>query len=169
MIFVAVGTQKFPLNRLLRELDMLLENGKIQEQVFAQSGCSDYVPQHFENVPFLPKDEFEKMVDQCDLLITHSGVGSILSGITHGKPVIVFPRLSKFGEHVDDHQLQIAESFSALNLVLMYREGDDLAELIDEGKKHIFSQYTSHRKNVIHTIQLFLNQMQEETGWELRH
>ena len=162
MIFVAVGTQKFQLNRLLQILDQLVENGVIQELVFAQTGHSDYIPRCFDSTPFLSKNQFEEMIAHCDLVITHSGVGTILCGIMHGKPVIVFPRLAKYGEHVDDHQLQIAESFLKQNLVLVCLEDDSIVELAQKAREHVFSRYISQRDTVIQTIRLFLSQIQEE-------
>lgn len=93
LIFVVLGTQKFQCNRLLKQIDRLVEEQKITDPVFAQKGHSDYIPQYYPSVDFLNKEDFEQKMEECSLLITHSGVGTILSGIRHGKPVIVFPRL----------------------------------------------------------------------------
>lgn len=161
MIFVAVGTQKFQLNRLLQELDRLVEHGMLQEAVFVQTGHSDYIPRHYESAPFLSKEQFDEKVAGCDLLITHSGVGTILSGVSREKPVIVYPRLAQFGEHVDDHQLQIAESFSKQNYVLICRESDSLMDLIEQSKVHQFDKYVSQRTRAVQVVRQFLHQMSE--------
>lgn len=79
---------------------------------------------------FLEKSSFEEKIAECSMLITHSGVGTIVTGMRYGKPVVVFPRLKKYGEHVDDHQLEIAESFSELNYVLLCKEEDDLEDIL---------------------------------------
>lgn len=159
MIFVALGTQKFQFNRLLQMIDQLLDEGKINDSVFAQIGNSDYKPVNFRYVSFLEKNEFEKKIKECDLLITHSGVATIIAGLKNEKKVIVVPRLSKYGEHVDDHQIQIAQSFSDLNYVMMYTEGDDLEVLIKEVRHHEFKKYLSQRQQMIKTIKEFLNQI----------
>ena len=99
LIFVVLGTQKFQCNRLLKQIDRLVEEQKITDPVFAQKGHSDYIPQYYPSVDFLNKEDFEQKMEECSLLITHSGVGTVLSGIRHGKPVIVFPRLKKYKEH----------------------------------------------------------------------
>lgn len=156
MIFVAVGTQKFQMNRLLKTIDDLMEEGRLREEVFAQTGHSDYAPRNYRYKDFLSRDEFQSCIDRCDLLITHSGVATIMGGLKLAKPVIVVPRLAKFGEHVDDHQLQIAQSFSRQNFVLMCREEDDLAELVEAAKLHSFSRYVSQREQVAETIRLYL-------------
>ena len=159
MIFVAVGTQKFPLNRLLKQIDDLVESGAISEPVFAQIGNSDYRPRNYEYQQFLEKEEFDKKIEECSLLITHSGVGTIISGISSHKPVIVFPRLEKYGEHVDDHQKEIAESFSEMNYILVCDENANLVDLIQEAKNHKFSVYVSQRKNMVKTVRDFLNKI----------
>lgn len=103
MIFVAVGTRKFQLNRLLSEIDTLVEKGLIKDKVFAQTGYSDYMPINYEYIDFMPKAEFDDFIRNCDLLITHGGVGIILTALKNEKPIIVFSRLYKYGEHIDDH------------------------------------------------------------------
>lgn len=79
MIFVILGTQKFQFNRLLKELDVLVENGSLREEVFAQIGHSDYEPQHYQFKRFVNQEEFEQLIDCSSVVITHSGVGSIIT------------------------------------------------------------------------------------------
>lgn len=156
MIFVAVGTQKFQLNRLLKAVDDLIAQGQLSGEVFAQTGHSDYVPQNYEYKDFLSKDDFQSCISRCDLLITHSGVATIIAGLKQGKRVVVVPRLAKFGEHVDDHQLQIAKSFSEKNLLLMCGEQDDLAEVVKRAGTYSFAKYVSQRELVAKTIRDYL-------------
>ena len=155
MILVSVGTQKFPLDRLLKRIDELIESGVITQEVFAQIGHSTYRPQHYEYTDFLSKEEFAKRVDECSLLITHSGVSTIMMGVQGRKPVVVFPRLAKYGEHVDDHQMEIAQSFSELNYVLLCNENDDLGETVAAAVTHDFATYTSQREGMIAEIRQF--------------
>ena len=156
MIFVAVGTQKFPFNRLLKGIDDLIEQGKLEADVFAQIGHSDYVPRNYRYKDFLPKDDFQSLIRDCDVLVTHSGVATIIAGMRLEKPVVVVPRFAKYGEHVDDHQFQIADSFSSKNLVLMCKQVDELAEFVERAKTHTFSKYESQRERMIETIRDYL-------------
>lgn len=158
MIFVVLGTQKFQCNRLLKEIDRLVEMRLIKEQVFAQQGYSDYVPKYYCSVNFLDKEEFENKIAECSLVIAHSGVGTILTAINHNKPVIVFPRLQKYKEHVDDHQIGIASVFHKKHLVLMCNEGDNLSDLIERSKSFQFRTYTSQRERVIELIKIYLRE-----------
>jgi len=156
MIFVAVGTQKFQLNRLLKAVDDLLEQGQLKEDVFAQVGHSDYVPRNYGYADFLSKDDFQDCISRCDLLVTHSGVATIIAGLKQNKPVVVVPRLAQFGEHVDDHQIQIAKSFSEKNLLLMCQDVEHLAQTVAQAGTHRFDPYVSQRKLVIQTVRDYL-------------
>ena len=158
MIFVVLGTQKFQCNRLLEQIDELISQGIIRDKVFAQKGNSDYEPKNYEYVDFVEKQQFEELIEQCDLLVTHSGVGTILSGKNHGRPVIVFPRLKKYGEHVDDHQLDIARAFGKKNLVFMCGENDNLGELIEKARDHSFDKYVSQRTKMIQIIEDYIKE-----------
>lgn len=160
MIFVALGTQKFQFNRLLQIVDRLIDEEKITESVFAQIGNSDYKPQNFEYSLFLSKSEFENKIKKCDVLITHSGVATIIEGLKNNKKVIVVPRLSKYGEHVDDHQVQIAQSFSEQNYVMMYTESDELDLLIKEARHHEFAKYVSQRKQMVKAINDYIRSLE---------
>lgn len=157
MIFVTLGTQKFQFDRLLKYIDEQIENGKIKEKVFAQIGNSTYQPKNYEYKDFLDKTEFNEMIKESSLIITHSGVGTIIASINENKPVIVVPRLKKHGEHVDDHQLQIAESFSQKNFVISNGEEiEDLLNNIKKSKKHKFDKYKSSNKKIQSIIEDFI-------------
>lgn len=131
MILLVCGTQKFQLNRMLEEMDRLVENGTVTQEVFAQIGHSDYRPKHYPWAQFVPGEEFEALISRCSLLLTHSGVGTILTGKEHGKPILVFPRSKQYGEHVDDHQWQIAREFASRGYVLVCESTEQLGEMIE--------------------------------------
>ena len=158
MIFVSVGTQKFPFNRLLAQLDELVRDGYIEDKIFAQIGLSGYKPQHYEYVDYLGKEEFDERVRQCDLVITHSGVATIVSALKYEKPVIVVPRVAKYGEHVDDHQIEIADTFSAQNYILQCRDGDDFCAKIAQARSHRFARYISQRETVVQTLRDYIRE-----------
>ena len=118
MIFVVLGTQKFQLNRLLQKLDEYVEQGLLKDEVFAQIGNSTYKPKNYKYKDFVDKKEFDETVAKADVVIAHSGVGTIITAIHAQKLVIVYPRLAKYNEHVDDHQLDIAKAFEMKKYVL---------------------------------------------------
>ncbi len=159
MIFVTIGTQKFQLNRLLKKMDQLCAEGKIKEEVFAQIGQSDYRPKNYNFITFMDEKTFEEKIKQSSLVITHSGVGSIMTALKYRKPVIIFPRLYKYKEHVDNHQLEIAEVFAKKNYVLCCNEEDDLYSLIYEAKTHSFNTYNSSQGKIIDLVRKFLEEL----------
>ena len=154
MIFVTLGSQKFQFNRLLIEIDRLIEEGKITEKVFAQTGYSDY---KFNK--FLNRDEFNDIMSKCDKVITHGGTGAIIGAIKKRKKVIAIPRLSEFGEHVDDHQLQITKQFSDMNLSRSINKIDELEECLVEIEKLKFNFYVSNTKNILDSIEDFIEKI----------
>ena len=156
MIFVSVGSQKFQFNRLLKKIDELIENGTIKEKVFAQIGVSDYKPQNFDFIDFMTQDEFNNMIDKCDLLITHAGTGVIINAVKREKKVIATPRLSKYGEHVDDHQIQLINQFDELKFIEPLYELDNLDKVISNIKKKKYKKYVSNTDNIIDSIEAFI-------------
>lgn len=101
MIFVCVGSREYQFNRLLREIDLLIDEGKITEEVFAQIGQSDYIPQNYSFKRFLSPDEFKKYQQEANIIISHAGTGALIGALKLGKKVIAVPRLAKYGEHMD--------------------------------------------------------------------
>ena len=159
MIFVTLGSQKFQFNRLLIEIDRLIEEGKITEKVFAQTGYSDYKPKNYKFNKFLNRDEFNDIMSKCDKVITHGGTGAIIGAVKKGKKVIAIPRLSKYGEHVDDHQLQITKQFSDMNLSRSINKIDELEECLVEIEKLKFNFYVSNTKNILDSIEDFIEKI----------
>lgn len=126
MILLIVGTQKFQFNRLLMTIDKLIDEKKITERVVAQVGNSDYKPVNYEFQDFFDSNKFDLLMDEATLIITHGGVGSIVSALKKDKKVIVVPRLKKYNEHIDDHQLEIVEELKKRKHILLNTNLNDL-------------------------------------------
>lgn len=156
MIFITLGSQKFQFNRLLQSVDELIDKGVIKEEVFAQIGYSDYTPINYEYKGFLDRDEFSKQVEKCEILITHGGTGAIISAVKKGKKVIAVPRLAKYGEHVDDHQLQLIAQFKNQNLICGLNDCSELEAGLNFVKEHDFNCYESSTIRIIESIERFI-------------
>lgn len=144
MIFIAVGTQKFQFDRLLKKIDELVANGSIRDELFAQTGHSNYQPQHYPFQPFLKGEEFSDYIEKAEVVILHSGDGSILDALRRKKRLVVIPRQAKYREHIDDHQVEIAEAFSSRGLIETCWDLDLLADSIRVARVRTFREYAGN-------------------------
>lgn len=156
MIFVTLGSQKFQFNRLLKKIDKLVAKGVITDRVFAQTGASDCKPKNYEYKDFLDREEFAKIMSECDIVITHGGTGAIIGAVKKGKKVIAVPRLAKYGEHVDDHQLQLIGQFKDQNLICGLDDCSQIEEALEYVKKRQFDVYESNTQKIIDSIEEFI-------------
>lgn len=143
MIFVSLGTNDKNFSRLLIKIEEEIKKGNIKDKVIVQSGYTKYQSDFMDIIDLMSMDEFNKNIESCDLLITHGGVGTILDGIKKGKKIIAFPRLSKYQEHVNDHQIEIINEFYNCGYI-MTGELDNLSDIILESKKFIPKTYKSN-------------------------
>ena len=156
MIFVSVGTHNQQFDRLLMAIDKAINMGAIKEEVFAQIGHSTYVPKNFKHCKFMSIDEFDKCVKNCSLFITHAGEGNIGTGLQFEKKMIVMPRLKRFGEHTNDHQLELADAIGKNKQAIIVL-GSDITGALKEVKK-LNLQGTAHAKGIINIINNFLGE-----------
>ena len=157
MIFVTLGSQKFQFDRLLKKIDELVESGTITDTVFAQIGASTYLPKHFEYVNFLDREKFAEKMDSCGTVITHGGTGVIIGAVKKGKKVIAVPRLAQFGEHVDDHQLQLLHQFDELGIICACYDLEQLGSCYHLAQETEYRTYQSNTFVIIQSIEEYLN------------
>ena len=124
--------------------------------MFAQIGYSDYHPQNYQYKDFLNRDEFALMEAKADIVITHGGTGAIIGAVKKGKKVIAVPRLSKYGEHVDDHQIQLIEQFHDMELIYSCSDVQELKTAIEEIQTKKYNEYHSNTAAIINSIEEFL-------------
>lgn len=121
MIFVTVGTHEQPFNRLIKEVDRLVETGVIKDDVFIQTGYSTYEPQFCKWSSLISFDKMNELMETSDIIITHGGPATFMSAISNGKKPIVVPRQEKYDEHVNDHQVdfaqQVKERYNSIEVV----------------------------------------------------
>lgn len=159
MIFITLGSQKFQFDRLLIAIDKLCEKGIVQEEVFAQIGYSTYEPQNYKFARFLNRDEFIEKTDRCDIFITHGGTGAIIGAVKKGKRVIAVPRLAKYGEHVDDHQLQLLKEFGEMGIIVVCLEVDELQTAYEKIHNIQLKPYKSNQKRIIADLDEYIESL----------
>lgn len=159
MILVLLGTQNNSFHRLLEEIDRLVENKVIQEKVIVQAGYTKYNSKNMEIFDLVPKEELEKLQDKADLIITHGGVGSIITSIEKEKKVIAIPRLHKYEEHVNDHQREIVELFGKKGYIIGIDGIEKLEDAIKKSKQFIPNKYQHTNEKMLKTIEDFIDKV----------
>lgn len=163
MIFVTLGTQDKGFERLLKEIDRCLEKGIIKDKVIVQAGHTKYESKNMEIFSEVAKDEFEKLMDSCDLLITHGGVGSIFDGLKRNKKIIAVPRLKKYNEHTNDHQLEIVSEFSKSGYLLALTNMTMLPKMLEKVKGFKPRKYKSNNINFTKYLEDYVDNNEKRT------
>ncbi len=121
MIFVTLGTHRDPMPRLINAL-----SGLSADQLVVQHGTSPPPARAARTVAFMSFDEMLACFEAADVVVTHAGVGSVLSATRVGHSPIVVPRLRRLGEHVDDHQVELTRALAERRMVRPVWEVEDL-------------------------------------------
>jgi UDP-N-acetylglucosamine transferase subunit ALG13 len=110
----------------------------------------------------IPMDKFQDLMEKCSLLITHGGVGTIISGLTKDKKVIAVPRLKKYGEHVNDHQKEFCEELIKRGFpIIVVNDVEDLENVILNCGQGCGNNYASNNKNFNERVLSALNKLFE--------
>ena len=135
MILVTVGTHEQPFDRLIKAIDDLKADGTLTEDVIIQTGFSTYIPQHCEWKKLFPYPEMVRLVHEARIVISHGGPSSFIMPLQIGKLPIVVPRMKKYGEHVNDHQVKFCREVALRdgNILLVEDETKLGACIADHG------------------------------------
>ncbi len=163
MIYVTVGAgiggQEF--DRLIKKVDEIAPH--FEEEFIAQLGASQYIPQNIKWFDYVPYEESLEYFRKAKLVIGHCGAGTIINALSFGKPLIVMPRLVKFNEHSDDHQLEMATLLEKNQIARVVYKVEDLEFVIGntlEGFGHSEKSFSSiNRRNLIEEMRRFLRDM----------
>ncbi len=133
MIFVTVGTHEQPFDRLVEAMDILKRDVLSQEEVFVQTGYCTYQPKYCEWSKFIPYQDMGKRIAQARIVITHGGPASFIQVLQAGKTPIVVPRQSRYGEHVNDHQVEFVKAVAErMGTIVPVYEVEKLRETIEK-------------------------------------
>ncbi len=157
MILVLLGTQNNSFHRLLEEIQKNIDDGNIKEKVVVQAGYTKFESKDMTIYNQLPKEQLQELIKEADLIITHGGVGSIISSITNGKKVIAVPRLQKYKEHVNDHQLDIINSFNESGYIIGIHGVEELKEALKKVPDFEPKEYVQNTGNIIKIIKDFID------------
>jgi UDP-N-acetylglucosamine transferase subunit ALG13 len=158
MIFVTVGTQG-PFDRMVKIVDEWARR-QGRSDVFAQIGATNWRPQHIRYVDSLSPEEFTRKCQMARAIVSHAGMGTIISALELGKPILVVPRRADLGEQRTDHQLATARRFLQLGRVAAAFEEHDLMAKLDELGKLASGQRIESRASpeLLSAMRCFINQ-----------
>lgn len=128
MILVITGTHEQQFDRLMRAVESLPSG----EEIVVQTGHCTVTPANARAHGFLPFEEVMRLMREARVVVTHAGTGTVMSALEAGKTPVVAARLKKYGEHVDDHQLDLVQSLADIGLIVPFNDGDNLAAKISE-------------------------------------
>lgn len=138
MILVLLGTQNNSFRRLLEEIEKNVENGNINEEVMVQAGYTKFEPktqkQPIKVFNTIPRKELDTLIEKANLVISHGGVGSMVTANQKGKKVIAIPRYKKYHEHVNDHQVETIEIFAKRGYVMPIKNVEELEHALKDIK-----------------------------------
>ena len=157
MILVLLGTQNNSFHRLLEKIQENIDNGNIKDNVIVQKGYTKFESKDMKLYNQLPLEDISELIEKADLVITHGGVGSIISAIEKEKKVIAVPRLKEYKEHVNDHQLDIIRSFSDSGYIIGLNSIEELENALEKVKYFKPKKYVKNTGNILSIVENFIN------------
>lgn len=154
-IFAAVGTQKYPFNRLIDALDGIARTDGFR--VFVQYGSSK-PPVFCDGTAFLESNSYREMLAAADVAVVHGGVGTIRSALSLGARVVAVPRRESFGEHVDDHQLEIVSAFAEGGYIVPCYDTTRLSNAVSEAAQRTFLSFNPGDCTIEEALSKFVSQ-----------
>ncbi len=148
-----------PFTRLLDEVESLKQSGVIDEEIIVQNGNTPYESDVMTFRPFVSYEEMDRLFDQASLIITHAGTGSVTTALKKCKKVIAVARLKKYGEHNDDHQLELVEVFLKQGYIISWGEGQSLEKAVEEAKTFEPKQFESGKQKMIDMIESYIDNL----------
>lgn len=153
MILVTLGTQDKTFPRLIEAVEKQIELGNIKEEVIVQAGSTKYESDKMKILDYISATEFEELYKSASLIITHAGVGNIITGLKDHKKIIAAARLAKYGEHVNDHQMQILDNFADEGYIIPLYNFDKLNEAIEKAKTFTPREYKFNNKEFVESLE----------------
>jgi UDP-N-acetylglucosamine transferase subunit ALG13 len=161
VIFVTVGNARQSFRRLLEAVDSLAGEGVWgDEPVFLQTGNDEaFRPRHSEYKSFLHADEFQHLMGEADVIVTHGGCGTILNAFQLGKIPVVMPRRRKYGEHINDHQMQLVAALVEAGRIIPAYEPAELVKSVDEARRYGVSSASVRPSQMINLVAQAIDQL----------
>jgi UDP-N-acetylglucosamine transferase subunit ALG13 len=159
VIFTAVGNCYWKFNRLIEEMDRIA--GNTDEEVVIQIGFTKCEPKNARYFTFTSNEEINDLFENVRVIVAHAGVGTIVKAISHKKPIIVVPRRHRYGEHYDDHQVEIANALDKDERVTIVWDVKELEGAINDANWD--STTTEKDKQLVIALRDYVSNLEEQS------
>ena len=157
MIFVTLGTQDKPFERMLKSIEKCIIKNDIKDEIIVQSGSTKYESPVMTIRDYIDRDEFRECIEKADIIITHGGVGNILQGLKNNKKVIGCARLEEYGEHVNNHQVQLLERFDEAGYIIYAKDLENFDEYYKKLKDFKPKKYKFNQDNFNNELDKYIS------------
>ncbi|NCB33686.1 MAG: exopolysaccharide biosynthesis protein [Erysipelotrichia bacterium] len=157
MILVTLGTQDKQFPRLLDAVQKAIDDGAIKDRVVVQAGHTVYKSNDMEIFDFIEQEKFSAFLNSADLIITHGGVGTIMTALKEHKKILAAARLVQYGEHQSDHQVELLESFNDDHYLIYMKDLSDIRPYLAQADIFAPEKYVSNQDHMIHMIESWID------------
>ena len=154
MILVIIGLM-YGFERLIKKMDKIA--GEIEEEVIVQIGLTDYEPKNVKYFKFGSEKYFNKQFREARIIVSHAGVGTILTARKFRKPIIIVPRQKKYGEHIDDHQMEIARELEGHKNIRVIYNINELEQNLNIPYKYFDNN--KHDSTLVVSLKKYINKL----------
>jgi UDP-N-acetylglucosamine transferase subunit ALG13 len=160
MILVTLGTQDKPFSRLLEAVQRAVDQGALKDRIVVQAGYTKFSSRDMEVFDYIEEEKFAAFLKQADLIITHGGVGTIMTGLREHKKILAAARLAQYKEHHNDHQTQLLEAFARDGYLIYMKDLSDIRPYLKQAETFVPRDYVPNRDYMVQLIRDFI----EKTG-----
>lgn len=157
MILVTLGTQDKQFPRLLEAVQKAIDAGTITDRVVVQAGHTVFEGHGMEVFSFIPTDQFAQYLEQADMIITHGGVGTIMTALKEKKIILGAARLTEYGEHQNDHQIQLLEAFDQAGYLIYMKDLSDITPYLEKARRFEPREYVSNTSAFVSKLEEWIN------------
>lgn len=157
MVLVLLGTQNNSFHRLLEEVEKNIENGNIDEEVIVQAGYTKYESENMKIFDLVSQKELNELIQNAKFIIAHGGVGTIITALKKNKKVIAVARRKEYHEHVNNHQMEIINTFSEKGYIIGIDDANKLEDAIKKIEAFKPEKYKSGTSKIIKLVEDFID------------
>lgn len=157
MIFVILGTQPHRFDRLLQ----VINDASFNEEIIVQSSESSYDYPKMKFISYIDFMDFDRYIEAASFVISHGGTGAIIQSLKLRKKVIVCARLSKYNEHINDHQQEIVDAFVNAGYILELKEGQALDDLLKQLPHFCPKPFKSNQQRFLEKLKATIDQFDQ--------